>query len=437
MPDNFVLTEESVRILQRVLDDVRRTPRNKPGHTPEPELPQAPDVYVALTPGTGIPAMRGDWDTGTGLLPAGTASGHQGNTPGSADCNIYRTVYTGTTPDVPNLTAMGFTRKILNLSFTAVPANSWVIVQRDKYGDWYTKDERGSATGTGGGTTVLVRNKAYPSGTYTSFTGTSDIDFDNATGLQVITNGTGVVIAKGVMCAYDATNPQAGMLNDGNSTQVIPGLKTIRTGAAGPVLNVRLDYTPGQVTTYYALAIQDNASTMMTMEAHRNSASNLNDLVYRQIYLTRDGNNAGAVLVTSTYTNSTTYTENFSFLPGITSTGSVVNGPNLAFTLTNTAGVYTSTYSFNNNTNTLQFVFGTVSGNADTLQTKVAGNTMAESSNLMGVNYVAGWARRLAVSSAPANTGSTGTTGAMVLSSGFLYICVATDDWRRVALSSF
>jgi hypothetical protein len=37
----------------------------------------------------------------------------------------------------------------------------------------------------------------------------------------------------------------------------------------------------------------------------------------------------------------------------------------------------------------------------------------------------------------PASATATGTAGQVAYASGFLYVCVATNTWRRVALSSW
>lgn len=37
----------------------------------------------------------------------------------------------------------------------------------------------------------------------------------------------------------------------------------------------------------------------------------------------------------------------------------------------------------------------------------------------------------------PATATSTGTAGQVAADSGFLYICISTDVWRRVAVASF
>jgi hypothetical protein len=175
MADQFVLTEESAKILQRLLDDYSRMRKNRPGLTFDSEAITTPDVYVARTPGTGIPALRMDLDTGTGTLPVGTASAFQGNTPGSAECNIYRALYTSTTP---NLMPIGITRTVLNLSTTAVGGNDWVLVIRDKFGQWYVTDVAG-----GGGSSSL-RVREYDENP--SISSVIGIDTDQTTGLRVV-----------------------------------------------------------------------------------------------------------------------------------------------------------------------------------------------------------------------------------------------------------
>ena len=42
-----------------------------------------------------------------------------------------------------------------------------------------------------------------------------------------------------------------------------------------------------------------------------------------------------------------------------------------------------------------------------------------------------------ALNSAPTSSGDTGTVGQIKISSGFIYVCVATNTWKRATLSSF
>lgn len=84
-----------------------------------------PEVYVALTPSGGIPALAEGSDVGTAF--------GAGDTPGSASCQIYQRLPDGTLQVIT-----GLTRTVYNLSESAVDGTSWVLVVRDKYGNWYT-----------------------------------------------------------------------------------------------------------------------------------------------------------------------------------------------------------------------------------------------------------------------------------------------------------
>ena len=38
---------------------------------------------------------------------------------------------------------------------------------------------------------------------------------------------------------------------------------------------------------------------------------------------------------------------------------------------------------------------------------------------------------------APATAGATGTTGQVAVDTGFIYVCTATDTWKRVAIATW
>jgi hypothetical protein len=81
------------------------------------------EVYIALTPESGIPA-----------LGVGTATPGPGDIPGSADCSIYRIAYDGSDFVIEASAAIG--RKVYNLSSQAIEGNTWVTISRDKFGVW-------------------------------------------------------------------------------------------------------------------------------------------------------------------------------------------------------------------------------------------------------------------------------------------------------------
>lgn len=112
MANPIALTEQDVRLLQDMLDRERRQRRNTANRPAvDQELGQAPDVYIALTPASGIDARAG-------------------NVLGFADCAIHRVVH-------PNLTPVGgLTRRVYNLALESLPGNTWIPVTRDKWGAW-------------------------------------------------------------------------------------------------------------------------------------------------------------------------------------------------------------------------------------------------------------------------------------------------------------
>ena len=132
-----VLSENDVRILQGVINDVKvlRVQSQKEDSNARDQT--APEVYIALTPDDGIPALSptgvGDdisisTGTGTGTTTIEDPGPTAGDTPGSAVCTIYR-VIGGTLSNTRK------TRTVYNLSLDAI-AESWVPVTRDKYGTW-------------------------------------------------------------------------------------------------------------------------------------------------------------------------------------------------------------------------------------------------------------------------------------------------------------
>jgi hypothetical protein len=61
-----------------------------------------------------------------------------------------------------------------------------------------------------------------------------------------------------------------------------------------------------------------------------------------------------------------------------------------------------------------------------------AGN--AVTSQVTGGNLLTSLTRQVA---APTTTGSTGTVGQFAFDTNFIYICVATNSWRRAAVSNW
>jgi len=87
---------------------------------------QAPEVFMALTPTGGIPAI-------------------DGVIPGSAVCDLYRT--TGAFGSETLEEMVGISKTVFNISATAIAADIYVLIKRTKQGKWVA--ETGGSGGDG------------------------------------------------------------------------------------------------------------------------------------------------------------------------------------------------------------------------------------------------------------------------------------------------
>ncbi len=141
------LSGSDVSILKQMLGWWKTQP---PGRRPtgigseenNPRPHQAPEVYIALPPITGIPALtRGNLVVGTGT-GSGTAH-HVGTSPdpgeldlpGVALCTLAMIINVdSSTPQITELNEVGQVT-VYNLSETAL-GYDWIQVHRDKFGRW-------------------------------------------------------------------------------------------------------------------------------------------------------------------------------------------------------------------------------------------------------------------------------------------------------------
>lgn len=139
MADKYVLSEADRNAIKAMIAaEAKRvaTTVNRPA--PEPDLPAAPDVYLAWVPDGGqIPRLSHvGFDSGTGTYGTGTGTYDEDNAnePGSVTLNIFRIreIEGGNQVKlVPHLT-----REVFNVSRTAILGPKWVVVARDKFGSW-------------------------------------------------------------------------------------------------------------------------------------------------------------------------------------------------------------------------------------------------------------------------------------------------------------
>lgn len=128
MPDAYILTESDVRVLKDVVGRVRGlVTRTHSGDVPR-GVAGTPDVYVIRTPAGGIPSLAEE---------AGTGSGQHNDEPGEADCPFYQLVDDAGTWRLERAGADDSEITVSNLSGSVVPANSWALAVKDKFGKWW------------------------------------------------------------------------------------------------------------------------------------------------------------------------------------------------------------------------------------------------------------------------------------------------------------
>jgi hypothetical protein len=123
----YFLSPSDHKMVQRLLQRARQGDYDNPRMPPDtnPTLQRSPEVYIARpTEDTGIPALTEE--AGTGI----------GDTPGSAECDIYRINLAGDLEPVGD-----YSQTVFNLSVVPIP-QQWIIVERDKYGAWLAVPDR-------------------------------------------------------------------------------------------------------------------------------------------------------------------------------------------------------------------------------------------------------------------------------------------------------
>lgn len=183
MAKAWIPSEDDRRLIQQLLNRERQrggNPSNRPHALPD--VPLAPEVYVARTPAGGIPARA------AGVL-------------GYATCQIYQVK---TADDAPSLYATGVVRRVHNLTATPVAGDAYVLAWRDKFGSWYTF----GATPVGGVINV-VNLYELGEGTGTG-TGTSDADVDEFTFYWNEFNHTLNILIQGFWWTFCPCEPGTG-----------------------------------------------------------------------------------------------------------------------------------------------------------------------------------------------------------------------------------
>jgi hypothetical protein len=141
----YLLTDDDVSLF-RDLVKWSKTQRANPDPMGQPDSTSTEnpwncsDVYVALTPPQGIPARTEELTvTGTGT---GTGTGPDiGDFPGQADCSVWQLMSGEMWPSaMDDLT-------VYNFSESPIPGNIWILIHKDKFGDWWAQPGVGGGPG--------------------------------------------------------------------------------------------------------------------------------------------------------------------------------------------------------------------------------------------------------------------------------------------------
>lgn len=136
----YYLTGEDLALFREMAQDFRARKRGPQLPPSGPYAsPQAPDVYLAKVPPGGIPGLEQSGTTGTGTDQP------LDDVPGEVECEIYQL---DTSLAVPEFGRVGeLTYIVRNLSPSTVSADRtpWVLVVRDKFGEWYVAGGAGQA----------------------------------------------------------------------------------------------------------------------------------------------------------------------------------------------------------------------------------------------------------------------------------------------------
>lgn len=145
----IALTEADKLVLQNLIDSARRGQKNTTQRpTFDVDELGTPEIYIARSPSGGIPALK--LECPPNPPPPDPPCFTIVDEPGFAECSIYRILWNQKTPrrstgggltrvtiSKPELFPVtGLSRRVYNLSLRAIPGNIWMIVLRDKWGNW-------------------------------------------------------------------------------------------------------------------------------------------------------------------------------------------------------------------------------------------------------------------------------------------------------------
>lgn len=164
----------------------------------------------------------------------------------------------------------------------------------------------------------------------------------------------------------------------------------------------------------------------------------------------RNGNSGGGSYAGLNLTSATTpvIVDNLQIVPGIDDSGSGTNSPQYGISSTsstltvNSGYIWGATTALNNSTNTVFIINPLIqlaTGIAGSQTIVSAGGTQTTGYVLTanGANTSPTWRIPSVSASFPASSSATGVTDTIATDGSYIYICTATNTWKRVAIATF
>ncbi len=127
----YALSEGDVKAFRMMYEDYKvRRLRPLRFTTPESDT-LTPEVYVARTP---FEAEGVDEDTTVGTATSTAITGD--DVPSYVDCQVYRVTGEDSDPRLEPIS--GLIKRVFNIGIDIIPAGTWFLVTRDKFGTWWS-----------------------------------------------------------------------------------------------------------------------------------------------------------------------------------------------------------------------------------------------------------------------------------------------------------
>ena len=120
----LLLSEDDRRKIQESINRVRSISIRSVGRETDEVVNQSTEVHIAKTPAGGIPALA--------VVGSSTR-------PGYADCDIYTIIDDPASNPYIELIDDAEER-VYNLSTSSISGNSWILITKDKFGNWISTD---------------------------------------------------------------------------------------------------------------------------------------------------------------------------------------------------------------------------------------------------------------------------------------------------------